>query len=84
MAEGRLGEGAMADVYRARDPDIGRTVAAVPGRVTCAVASGTNGLIRDGVSGEILGRSTFTANGAEPDATAPGSVATKSASKTQK
>jgi DNA processing protein len=28
--------------------EIGRTVAAVPGRVTCAVASGTNGLIRDG------------------------------------
>ena len=28
--------------------DLGRTVAAVPGRVTCAVASGTNGLIRDG------------------------------------
>ena len=25
--EGRLGEGAMADVYRAHDPDIGRTVA---------------------------------------------------------
>lgn len=25
--EGRLGEGAMADVYRAQDPDIGRTVA---------------------------------------------------------
>ena len=28
--------------------EVGRTVAAVPGRVTCAVASGTNGLIRDG------------------------------------
>jgi DNA processing protein len=28
--------------------EIGRTVAAVPGRVTCAVATGTNGLIRDG------------------------------------
>jgi DNA processing protein len=28
--------------------ELGRTVAAVPGRVTCAVASGTNGLIRDG------------------------------------
>ncbi|HWM09880.1 MAG TPA: DNA-processing protein DprA [Solirubrobacteraceae bacterium] len=28
--------------------EIGRTVAAVPGRVTCAVASGTNELIRDG------------------------------------
>jgi DNA processing protein len=28
--------------------DVGRTVAAVPGRVTCAVASGTNALIRDG------------------------------------
>ena len=28
--------------------ELGRTVAAVPGRVTCHVASGTNGLIRDG------------------------------------
>jgi DNA processing protein len=28
--------------------ELGRTVAAVPGRVTCAVASGTNGLLRDG------------------------------------
>jgi DNA processing protein len=28
--------------------ELGRTVAAVPGRVTCAVAAGTNGLIRDG------------------------------------
>jgi DNA processing protein len=28
--------------------ELGRTVGAVPGRVTCAVASGTNGLIRDG------------------------------------
>jgi DNA processing protein len=28
--------------------ELGRTVAAVPGRVTCAVATGTNGLIRDG------------------------------------
>jgi DNA processing protein len=28
--------------------ELGRTVAAVPGRVTCAVASGTNGLIHDG------------------------------------
>ncbi len=28
--------------------EIGRTVAAVPGRVTCAVATGTNELIRDG------------------------------------
>ena len=28
--------------------ELGRTIAAVPGRVTCAVASGTNGLIRDG------------------------------------
>jgi DNA processing protein len=28
--------------------DLGRTVAAVPGRVTCAVAAGTNSLIRDG------------------------------------
>jgi DNA processing protein len=28
--------------------ELGRTVAAVPGRVTCAVASGTNALIRDG------------------------------------
>jgi len=28
--------------------ELGRTVAAVPGRVTCAVASGTNSLIRDG------------------------------------
>jgi DNA processing protein len=30
--------------------ELGRTVAAVPGRVTCAVASGTNGLIRDGAA----------------------------------
>jgi DNA processing protein len=28
--------------------ELGRTVGAVPGRVTCALASGTNGLIRDG------------------------------------
>jgi DNA processing protein len=28
--------------------ELGRTVAAVPGRVTCATASGSNGLIRDG------------------------------------
>jgi DNA processing protein len=28
--------------------ELGRTVAAVPGRVTCTVATGTNGLIRDG------------------------------------
>jgi DNA processing protein len=28
--------------------ELGRTVGAVPGRVTCAVAAGTNGLIRDG------------------------------------
>jgi DNA processing protein len=28
--------------------ELGRTVAAVPGRATCAVASGTNGLIREG------------------------------------
>ena len=35
--------------------ELGRTVAAVPGRVTCAVASGTNGLIRDGA---VLVRST--------------------------
>ena len=28
--------------------ELGRSVAAVPGRVTCAVATGTNGLIRDG------------------------------------
>jgi DNA processing protein len=28
--------------------ELGRTVAAVPGRITCATASGTNGLIRDG------------------------------------
>ena len=28
--------------------ELGRTVAAVPGRITCAVAAGTNGLIRDG------------------------------------
>jgi DNA processing protein len=28
--------------------ELGRTVAAVPGRVTCAVATGTNGLLRDG------------------------------------
>lgn len=28
--------------------ELGRTVAAVPGRVTCAGAAGTNGLIRDG------------------------------------
>jgi DNA processing protein len=39
--------------------ELGRTVAAVPGRVTCAVASGTNGLIRDGAllvrgTGDVL------------------------------
>jgi DNA processing protein len=28
--------------------ELGRTVAAVPGRITCRVASGTNGLLRDG------------------------------------
>lgn len=28
--------------------EVGRTIAAVPGRVTCATAAGTNGLIRDG------------------------------------
>jgi DNA processing protein len=28
--------------------EIGRTVAAVPGRITCATAKGTNGLLRDG------------------------------------
>jgi DNA processing protein len=28
--------------------ELGRTVAAVPGRITCATASGTNGLLRDG------------------------------------
>jgi len=28
--------------------ELGRTVAAVPGRVTCAVATGTNALLRDG------------------------------------
>ena len=28
--------------------ELGRTVAAVPGRITCAGAAGTNGLIRDG------------------------------------
>jgi DNA processing protein len=28
--------------------ELGRTVAAVPGRVTCATASGVNGLLRDG------------------------------------
>ena len=28
--------------------ELGRTVAAVPGRMTCATASGTNGLLRDG------------------------------------
>ena len=28
--------------------ELGRTVGAVPGRVTCSVATGTNGLIRDG------------------------------------
>jgi DNA processing protein len=28
--------------------ELGRTVAAVPGRITCTVAAGTNGLIRDG------------------------------------
>ena len=28
--------------------ELGRTVAAVPGRITCATAIGTNGLIRDG------------------------------------
>jgi DNA processing protein len=39
--------------------EVGRTVAAVPGRVTCAVASGTNDLIRDGAllvrgTGDVL------------------------------
>jgi DNA processing protein len=39
--------------------ELGRTVAAVPGRVTCAVATGTNGLIRDGAllvrgTGDVL------------------------------
>jgi DNA processing protein len=28
--------------------ELGRTIAAVPGRVTCGTAAGTNGLIRDG------------------------------------
>ena len=30
--------------------ELGRTVAAVPGRVTCSVAAGTNGLLRDGAT----------------------------------
>jgi DNA processing protein len=30
--------------------ELGRTIAAVPGRVTCATAAGTNGLIRDGAA----------------------------------
>jgi len=30
--------------------ELGRTVAAVPGRITCATASGTNGLLRDGAA----------------------------------
>jgi DNA processing protein len=39
--------------------EVGRTVAAVPGRATCAVATGTNGLIRDGAllvlgTGDVL------------------------------
>jgi DNA processing protein len=35
--------------------ELGRTIAAVPGRVTCATAAGTNGLIRDGA---VLARHT--------------------------
>jgi DNA processing protein len=39
--------------------ELGRTIAAVPGRVTCATAAGTNGLIRDGAvlvrrAGDVL------------------------------
>jgi DNA processing protein len=58
--------------------ELGRTVAAVPGRVTCAVASGTNGLIRDGAllvrgTGDVLEALTeLTGEEYEPAAAAHG------------
>ena len=56
--------------------ELGRTVAAVPGRVTCAAATGTNGLIRDGallvrgVRDVLDGLSELT--GARYETSAPG------------
>jgi DNA processing protein len=57
--------------------DLGRTVAAVPGRVTCAVASGTNGLIRDGAllvrgTGDVLEALSELTGERYDAATAPG------------
>jgi DNA processing protein len=59
--------------------EIGRTVAAVPGRITCATAKGTNGLLRDGAVlvrhvrdvidalAELTGRSYASAGTPRPD-----------------
>ncbi|TXM98077.1 hypothetical protein FV222_14995 [Methylobacterium sp. WL103] len=52
-----------------RDFDEQHTVTAPDGESRVFETLGATQTIRDGVSGEILGRSTFTANGAEPDAT---------------
>jgi DNA processing protein len=58
--------------------EIGRTVAAVPGRITCATAKGTNGLLRDGAVvvrhvrdvidalAELTGRSYESAGAPQP------------------
>lgn len=52
-----------------RDFDEQHAVTAPDGESRIFETLGATQTIRDGVSGEILGRSTFTANGAEPDAT---------------
>ncbi len=52
-----------------RDFDEQHAVTAPDGESRVFETLGATQTIRDGVSGEILGRSTFTANGAEPDAT---------------
>ena len=52
-----------------RDFDEQHAVTAPDGESRIFETLGATQTIRDGVSGEILGRSTFTANGVEPDAT---------------
>jgi DNA processing protein len=59
--------------------ELGRTVAAVPGRITCATAKGTNGLLRDGAVlvrhvrdvvdalAELTGRTYESAGTPQPD-----------------